>query len=529
MNKQVLAECPMCGQEIAPKKLDELTARIAAEKDKEYSARYTTDLQKAVESATEQALAKATAAEKELQKYRSTEKDLLKREQALAFRNQEIDLEIQRRVAETQQQIITEASKNTETTYKHKLEEKDKVIATFQVKLREVETQEAELKKYRDRENDLREREESLMQKEQNVQKEIERRVEETYIQKYAADLQKAVETANQQALAKASAAEKELQKYREAEKDLLKREQALTFRSQEIDLEIQRKIAATQDQLIAQATERLEAKYAYKLQEKDKAITDMQAKLQEAQAKAEAAGAQSRGDLQEADILGRLKTLYPTDEIEQIARSRGGADLLHIVKNHEHKPVGTILWESKNTQKWSEGWLTKLREDQRKANADIAILVSVALPEDQPQGGFREGVLVLRPDTVEEVAPILRQSLINIQQQKAAGQLQDEKAQRILEYLGGKEFNLLLTGIVEDISAFRELDEKEERLVLRAVAKRRELRQRTTRRLARMFGTLQGIMGSLPEVPGLQLLEPPASPESLTNKVGTDIDSESN
>lgn len=435
MEKEALVECPTCGQQISPRKLQEITASIAAEKDKEYAQRYKIDLKKALEEQTRDLGAKVTVLDAEVKGYRAKETVLLKREETLKLREQEIKLE-------------------------------------------------------------------------------VERRVKDEYDQRYKGDIQSAVESATQQIEAKATAAEAELKKFRLAEKNLLEREQALTFRNQEIDLEVQRRIAQAQDQLIIQAVERTEAKYAFKVQEKDKAIADMRIKLQEAEAKAAAAGAQARGDLQEENILDRLKALYPADDIEQLAKSRGGADILHAVRSNERNVVGSILWESKNTQYWSDSWLPKLREDQRRANADIAVLVSTALPEDQPKGGFRDGVLVLRSDTVEEVAPILRQSLINIQQQKAAGHLQDEKARRILEYLGGKEFNLLLTGIVEDMSAFRELDDKEERLVLRAVAQRRELRQRSTRRLARMFGTLQGIMGSLPEVPGLQLLEPPPTSE---------------
>ena len=439
MEKQVLSECPTCGQPISPKKLQEITASIAAEKDKEYALRYKIDLKKALEEQTRESGAKITALDAELKGYRAKETALLKREETLKHKEQEIKLE-------------------------------------------------------------------------------VERRVKDEYDQRYKGDIQSAVKSATQQIEAKATAAEMELKKFRLAEMNLLEREQALTFRNQEIDLEVQRRSAQAQDQLISQAVEKTEARYAFKVQEKEKAIADMRIKLQEAEAKAAAAGAQSRGDLQEENILDRLKALCPADDIEQIAKSRGGADILHAVRSNERNVVGSILWESKNTQYWSDNWLPKLREDQRSANADIAVLVSAALPEDQSKGGIREGVLVLRPDTVEEVAPILRQSLINIHQQKAAGHLQDEKAQRILDYLAGKEFNLLLTGIVEDISSFRELDDKEERFVLRAVAQRRELRQRSTRRLARMFGTMQGIIGSLPEVPGLQLLEPPSNPEPVVH-----------
>src|SRR5436309_3501190 len=99
MKTQALAECPMCGQSIAPKRLDEITSKIAAEKDKEYSKRYANELHKAIETATQQVQAKATAAEEELKKFRATEQSLLEREQTLAFRNQEIDLEVQRKIA----------------------------------------------------------------------------------------------------------------------------------------------------------------------------------------------------------------------------------------------------------------------------------------------------------------------------------------------------------------------------------------------------------------------------------------------
>ena len=38
-------------------------------------------------------------------------------------------------------------------------------------------------------------------------------------------------------------------------------------------------------------------------------------------------------------------------------------------------QPAGMILWESKRTKAWSDGWLAKLREDQRRCGADVATL----------------------------------------------------------------------------------------------------------------------------------------------------------
>jgi hypothetical protein len=42
----------------------------------------------------------------------------------------------------------------------------------------------------------------------------------------------------------------------------------------------------------------------------------------------------------------------------------------------------GSILWEAKRTKNWADGWLGKVREDQRAAKADMALIVSHALPK---------------------------------------------------------------------------------------------------------------------------------------------------
>jgi len=43
----------------------------------------------------------------------------------------------------------------------------------------------------------------------------------------------------------------------------------------------------------------------------------------------------------------------------------------------------GTIIWESKRTKGWSDGWIDKLKDDQREVKADIAVLMSIALPKE--------------------------------------------------------------------------------------------------------------------------------------------------
>ena len=68
-------------------------------------------------------------------------------------------------------------------------------------------------------------------------------------------------------------------------------------------------------------------------------------------------------------------------DAIEPVAKGELGADLVQRVNATTGSPAGTILWELKRTKAWSDGWLPKLREDQRRRGADIALIVSQAMP----------------------------------------------------------------------------------------------------------------------------------------------------
>ena len=56
---------------------------------------------------------------------------------------------------------------------------------------------------------------------------------------------------------------------------------------------------------------------------------------------------------------------------------------MIHRVMGSAGQLCGTILWESKRTKNWSDGWLAKLREDQRAAKAEIALIVSQTLPKE--------------------------------------------------------------------------------------------------------------------------------------------------
>src|SRR6202158_1029733 len=76
-----------------------------------------------------------------------------------------------------------------------------------------------------------------------------------------------------------------------------------------------------------------------------------------------------------------RIRAAFPFDQIEPVPKGINGADVIQRVHNKNGHCCGTIVWESKRTKGWSEGWIQKLKDDLRLVKGDLAIIVSEALP----------------------------------------------------------------------------------------------------------------------------------------------------
>ncbi|WP_141678754.1 DUF2130 domain-containing protein, partial [Acinetobacter baumannii] len=83
----------------------------------------------------------------------------------------------------------------------------------------------------------------------------------------------------------------------------------------------------------------------------------------------------------------------FPLDILEPVAKGEFGGDVLQRVIGPTGQACGAILWETKRTKNWSDGWLPKLRGDQRAAKAELALLVSEVLPKNVESFELVDGV----------------------------------------------------------------------------------------------------------------------------------------
>ena len=298
-------------------------------------------------------------------------------------------------------------------------------------------------------------------------------------------------------------------EKLAEAQKvqaDLLRKQRELDDAKRELDLTVEKRIqeglTATRDQARKEAEESLKLK----VMEKEQTILGMQKQIEELKRKAEQGSQQLQGEVQELELETLLTSKFPLDQIQPVPKGEHGGDVLHRVAGPFGQTCGTILWESKRTKNWSDGWLVKLREDQRQAKAELAVIVSQALPKEVDPFDLIEGVWVVHPKAALPVAMALRHSLMEVAAARQATEGQQTKMEMVYDYLMGPRFRQRVQAIVEAFSTMQEDLDKERKAIMKQWAKREEQISRVMQATVGMYGDLQGIAGkSLQEIEGLE------------------------
>ncbi len=293
----------------------------------------------------------------------------------------------------------------------------------------------------------------------------------------------------------------------RKNELDLRQQRQKLQEEKEQFELQMQRALDDERAKIRAAAQKDADEQGRLRLAEKDKTIGDLQAKLQDALRKAEQGSQQLQGEIQELELEAMLRAKFPRDTIEPVPKGEHGGDALQRVFGPAGQPCGTILWESKRTKNWSDGWLPKLRDDMRAAGAEIAVIVTQALPKDTETFDLVDGVWVTSFACAVPVGVALRHTMIELSAARAAGVGQQTKMELVYQYLTGSSFKHRVEAIVEKFDDMRSDLEKERKTMTRLWARREMQINGVIESTLGMYGDLEGIAGkSMPEIEGLEV-----------------------
>jgi len=302
-------------------------------------------------------------------------------------------------------------------------------------------------------------------------------------------------------------AREEKLAEAQKAQAELIRKQRELDDAKRELELTVEKRVQESLGQAREQAKKEAEESLRLKVAEKEEVISGMQRQIEELKRKAEQGSQQLQGEVLELELENLLRSKFPLDQIEPVPKGEFGGDAVHRVTSPVGQRCGTMLWESKRTKNWTAGWLPKLREDQRTAKADVAILVSVVLPEGIESFDLVDGVWVTSPRTAIPVAIALRQTLIDLHCARQSSEGQQTKMELVYQYLTGPRFRHRIEAIVEKFADMQADLDKERKTMTKLWAKREEQIRCVIESTAGMYGDLQGIAGqSIQEIEGLSV-----------------------
>ncbi|NCI47023.1 DUF2130 domain-containing protein [Sediminibacterium soli] len=361
-------------------------------------------------------------------------------------------------------------------------------------------------------------KDEEFRQKEALLQQQIRLKDEETEkrIEAEKKKLQEEIQVSIRQSISKeyenqlillrqnAADSEEKLKDARKKELEFLQKEQSLKAREEELQITLQRQLLEEREKLKEQIqTEEKERsglkeqEFQLRMREKDKQLEDQKKLVEEMRRKAEQGSTQMQGEVLELMLEELLQATFPFDKVEEVGKGVRGADCIQTVRNQFGNEAGRIIYESKRTKDFSHDWIEKLKADMRTLGADIAVIVTQALPKDMERFGERDGVYICTFTEVKSVALLLRNAILRVHDAKKGQENKGDKMAMLYDYLIGTEFSEQWKAIREGFLSMK-LSIQRERDAMEKLWKAREKQlEKVLLNAAAIKGSVEGIAGN--------------------------------
>lgn len=386
----------------------------------------------------------------------------------------------------------------------HQIEEKiKKEIETAQKEKEEELIKKAEY---------LKEKEAKITENKKNLDSIVAEQVEENLAKEKIILLKKAKTDAEKEQNAKTALLEEELRNKDEKLKSAIKNEVELRKEKmrleedkQSFELEKMRQLEEAKKTIIEEASKKANEEQQYVIAQLKKQLSDATKAKDDLARKLEQGSQQTQGEVLELKLEEILKSEFPQDEILPVPKGITGVDIIQKVINRSGKLCGQIAWESKNTKTWSEGWIQKLKDDQRAIKADLAVIVSEVLPDDVKGFVFRDGVWICDVKLITALAIALRINLESIYRERVMSLGKNDKMEILYTYLTGIEFKQRVETIVEAFINMENGLRKEKMAYQKIWAERETQLKKVINNTIGMYGDLSGLV-TLPQIKMLEL-----------------------
>ena len=358
-----------------------------------------------------------------------------------------------------------------------------------------------------------KQKDEQFRQKEQQWQKEQQEQARKVEDEKKAlenqlrAELNKKVGTEYENKLKLLEDANKtneaKLTEAREKELELLKKMQEVNAKEKEMELSLQRMLQEERSKLTEIIKKEEEEKnklrdteYDMKLKEREKQLDDQRKLIEEMKRKSEQGSMQLQGEVQELALEQLLRYSFPFDLVSEVGKGVRGADCIQTIRNNYGQECGKIIFESKRTKDFSEDWIEKLKADMRVLGADVAVIVTQAMPKDMETFGEKDGIWICTLGEVKPLVSVLRDLVMKVYQASKSQENKGDKMTLLYHYLISGEFSEQWRAIREGFMAMKISIQKERDQMEKLWKAREKQLEKVLLNAAHIRGSIEGIAG---------------------------------
>jgi len=238
------------------------------------------------------------------------------------------------------------------------------------------------------------------------------------------------------------------------------------------------------------------ETEYQLRMREMEKKLEDATRLADEMKRKAEQGSMQLQGEVQEIALEEMLAAAFPFDVISEVGKGVRGADCIQTVRNNFGQECGKIIYESKRTTSFGNEWIEKLKSDMRNLGAEIAVIVTKAMPKEMDCFGIRDGVWICSFGEVKALAAVLRDGVIRVYGAAKSNENKGDKMHLLYDYLTSQEFAEQWKAIREGFMNMKISIQKERDTMERLWKAREKQLEKVLLSAAHVRGSIEGIAG---------------------------------
>lgn len=173
-------------------------------------------------------------------------------------------------------------------------------------------------------------------------------------------------------------------------------------------------------------------------IQNKEKAILAQQKRIQDLERKLKVGNTpQAAGFDYEKEVAKLLSENFPDDDIK--ATGKLGDNIQYVKFNKQD--AGSIIYECKKTETFSNSFIAEIQRHQETASCTYAVIVTHAPKKGKQSFFVEEGIIVVDPFGLLDIASLLRGAIVEMHQLKLTKAEISAKSLAILKYMQTGDF----------------------------------------------------------------------------------------